>query len=114
MSLSLGDAIVTSLHDAKGFSKEDFKLYHPRGKIGTNIFKVTDIMRSGGKLPIVGINDEFKSVILTMTKKCLGYAIVGDSQNQMRDIFSKHHLWTRLQFVVLITFLELPWCCCIL
>ena len=88
MSLSLGDAIVTSLHDAKGFSKEDFKLFHPGGKIGANLLKVADIMRSGDKLPIVGINDEFKSVILTMTEKCLGCAIVGDSQNQMLGIIT--------------------------
>ncbi|MEM6339190.1 MAG: KpsF/GutQ family sugar-phosphate isomerase [Pseudomonadota bacterium] len=88
MSLSLGDAIVTSLHDAKGFSKEDFKLFHPGGKIGANLLKVSDIMRSGDKLPIVGINDEFKSVILTITEKCLGCAIVGDSQNQMLGIIT--------------------------
>ena len=88
MSLSLGDAIVTSLHDAKGFSKEDFKLFHPGGKIGANLLKIADIMRSGDKLPIVGINDEFKSVILTMTEKCLGCAIVGDSQNQMLGIIT--------------------------
>lgn len=88
MSLSLGDAIVTSLHDAKGFSKEDFKLFHPGGKIGANLLKVADIMRYGDKLPIVGINDEFKSVILTMTEKCLGCAIVGDSQNQMLGIIT--------------------------
>ena len=50
--------------------------------------KVADIMRSGDKLPIVGINDEFKSVILTMTEKCLGCAIVGDSQNQMLGIIT--------------------------
>ncbi len=88
MSLSLGDAIVTSLHDAKGFSKEDFKLFHPGGKIGANLLKVSDIMRSGDKLPIVGINDEFKSVIITITEKCLGCAIVGDSQNQMLGIIT--------------------------
>lgn len=88
MSLSLGDAIVTALHDAKGFSKEDFKLFHPGGKIGANLLKVSDIMRSGDKLPIVDINDEFKSVIVTMTEKCLGCAIVGDTQNQMLGIIT--------------------------
>lgn len=88
MSLSLGDAIVTSLHDAKGFSKEDFKLFHPGGKIGANLLKVSDIMKSGDKLPIVSIDDEFTNVIVTMTEKCLGCAIVGDSQNQMLGIIT--------------------------
>ena len=34
MMLSLGDAIVTTLHEARGFTKDDFKLLHPGGKLG--------------------------------------------------------------------------------
>ena len=88
MSLSLGDAIVTSLHDARGFSKEDFKLFHPGGKIGANLLKVHDIMRSGDKIPLVSIDDEFTNVIVIMTEKCLGCAIVSDSQKQLIGIIT--------------------------
>ncbi len=86
MSLSLGDAIVTALHDAKGFSKEDFKLFHPGGKIGANLLKVSDIMRSGDKLPIVSPDESFTKVIITMTEKCLGCAVVIDNENNMLGI----------------------------
>jgi arabinose-5-phosphate isomerase len=34
MTLSLGDALVTTLHQLKGFTKEDFKVFHPGGKLG--------------------------------------------------------------------------------
>lgn len=88
MSLSLGDAIVTALHDAKGFSKEDFKRFHPGGKIGANLLRVYDIMRSGEKLPVVSADHEFTDVILTMTEKCLGCALVRDSQNKMLGIIT--------------------------
>lgn len=88
MSLSLGDAIVTALHDAKGFSKEDFKRFHPGGKIGANLLRVSDIMRSGEKLPIVSEYSEFTEVIITMTEKCLGCALVRDSQNKMLGIIT--------------------------
>lgn len=88
MSLSLGDAIVTALHDAKGFSKEDFKRFHPGGKIGANLLRVYDIMRSGEKLPIVSVDSEFTDVIVTMTEKCLGCALVRDSQNKMLGIIT--------------------------
>lgn len=88
MSLSLGDAIVTALHDAKGFSKEDFKLFHPGGKIGANLLRVSDIMRSGKKLPVVSVDNEFTDVIVTMTEKCLGCTLVRDSQNHMLGIIT--------------------------
>ena len=88
MSLSLGDAIVTALHDAKGFSKEDFRLFHPGGKIGANLLRVSDIMRSGEKLPVVSVDNEFTDVIVTMTEKCLGCALVKDSQNRMLGIIT--------------------------
>jgi len=88
MSLSLGDAIVTALHDAKGFSKESFKMFHPGGKIGANLLRVSDIMISGQKLPLVSIDNEFTDVIITMTEKCLGCALVQDAQNHILGIIT--------------------------
>lgn len=86
MSLSLGDSLVTVLHEAKGFSTEDFKLFHPGGKIGANLLKVKDVMRSGDKLPIVFLEDPFINVIVTMTEKCLGCAIVVEKNNKVSGI----------------------------
>ena len=86
MTLSLGDALVTVLHEAKGFSKEDFKLFHPGGKIGANLLKVKDVMRSGNKIPIVYLEDSFVNVIVTMTEKCLGCTIVLDKDDKVSGI----------------------------
>ena len=86
MTLSLGDALVTALHEAKGFTNEHFKLFHPGGKIGANLLKVADIMRDGDKLPIVSTEDLFTDVIVTMTEKCLGCAIVLDKNHRVIGI----------------------------
>lgn len=86
MTLSLGDALVTSLHEARGFSKEDFRSFHPGGKIGANLLKVSDIMRSEDKLPIVLVDENFSDVIIVMTKKCLGCAIVLNSDKDVVGI----------------------------
>lgn len=86
MTLSLGDALVTALHEAKGFTKERFKLFHPGGKIGANLLKVADIMRDGDKVPIVSTEDLFTDVIVTMTEKCLGCAIVLDKNHRVAGI----------------------------
>ncbi|GAB4165735.1 MAG: KpsF/GutQ family sugar-phosphate isomerase [Rickettsiaceae bacterium] len=76
MTLSIGDALVTVLHEAKGFTSEDFKLFHPGGKIGSNLLKVTDLMHKGDEVPIVTEDTKFTDVIVTITKKRLGCAIV--------------------------------------
>ena len=86
MTLSLGDALVTALHEAKGFTKDDFKLFHPGGKIGANLLKVNDVMRSGDKLPIIKANDTFIDTIVIMTEKCLGCAVILDDDDNVAGI----------------------------
>ncbi len=86
MTLSLGDALVTTLHEARGFTKEDFKLFHPGGKIGANLLKAKDIMRSGDKMPLIAPTLPFTDAIVTMTEKCLGCAMVVDSNNKILGI----------------------------
>ncbi|MBN8511458.1 MAG: KpsF/GutQ family sugar-phosphate isomerase [Rickettsiales bacterium] len=88
MSLALGDAIVTTLHQLKGFTREDFKIFHPGGKIGTNLLKVSDIMKEGEDIPIVHEEDSFTNVILTMNAKCLGCAIVLGKSNKLLGIIT--------------------------
>lgn len=34
MALSLGDALVTVLHEARSFTAENFRVFHPGGKLG--------------------------------------------------------------------------------
>jgi arabinose-5-phosphate isomerase len=86
MTLSLGDALVTALHEAKGFTQDDFKLFHPGGKFGANLLKVTDVMRSGSKLPIIKAHDTFIDTIVIMTEKCLGCAVILDDNGHVSGI----------------------------
>ncbi len=82
MMLALGDAITISLHEAKGFSKDDFFVFHPGGKIGANLLKIKDLMFVGDNLPLVKLDDSFANVILLITQKSLGCAaVVDDDQN---------------------------------
>ena len=75
-SLAMGDAIAAALMEARGFKPENFAMYHPGGNLGRKLLtKVKDIM-STKKLPIVQINDDFSTVIKTMTKGKLGLCIV--------------------------------------
>ncbi len=44
LQLALGDAIAMALLEAKGFSADDFRNYHPGGKLGARIKHAHDIM----------------------------------------------------------------------
>lgn len=76
MMLALGDALMVAVYESKGFTKEDFKVLHPGGKIGVNLLHVSDIMHRGDDLPIVSPDDLMSNVLITMTQKRFGCAVV--------------------------------------
>lgn len=72
MMLALGDALALSLLEARGFTMEDFRLYHPGGKLGAKLLSVGDLMRPEPELPLVGPRDHMAQALLVMTGKRLG------------------------------------------
>lgn len=88
MMLALGDALMVSLYESKGFSKEDFKLLHPGGKIGANLLKVQDLMHIGDTVPVVSENAIMSEVLLVMTKKGFGTTAVIDSHENLTGIIT--------------------------
>lgn len=86
MMLSLGDALTIAIQEAKGFSQDDFRLYHPGGKIGATLLKIKDLMHTEEKLPIVYPDTPFADTIVIMTQKSLGCAIVIDEAKHLIGI----------------------------
>jgi arabinose-5-phosphate isomerase len=76
MMLAYGDALAMALLEKRGFTKEDFGVYHPGGKLGTQLKRVSDLMHSGSELPLVPMDADMESVLLTMTAKRFGCAAV--------------------------------------
>jgi arabinose-5-phosphate isomerase len=52
-TLALGDALAMALLEARGFTREDFALLHPAGRLGKRLLKVEQLMHSGEALPAV-------------------------------------------------------------
>jgi arabinose-5-phosphate isomerase len=83
MMLAIGDALMVAVHEAKGFTKEHFKLFHPGGKIGMNLLKVEDLMHKEHKVPVVHNTTPMSEILLTMTGKGFGCAAVLDENNKL-------------------------------
>ncbi|WP_253307632.1 MULTISPECIES: SIS domain-containing protein [unclassified Rickettsia] len=86
--LSLGDALITAVHEERGFTKDDFRLYHPGGKIGANLTKIGDLMRTGDQIPLVYEDTPFTDTIIIMNEKCLGCALVVDKDLHLLGIIT--------------------------
>ncbi len=88
MMIALGDALAVVLHEKRGFTKCNFKIYHPGGKLGAKLLKVADIMHKGEELPLVNESTLAIDALLEMTKKRLGSVGILNSNGELSGIFT--------------------------
>lgn len=74
LMITLGDALAVTLLERRGFTSEDYKTFHPGGKLGRKLLKVSDVMHTGAELPLVTPATPVKDTILEMTRKTFGIA----------------------------------------
>lgn len=86
--LVLGDALAVAIHEARGFTPEDFAFRHPGGALGRSLLSVADLMHTGAEIPICRENDPMSAVIIEMTRKKLGMACVVDGVGKLAGIFT--------------------------
>jgi arabinose-5-phosphate isomerase len=72
MMMALGDALAIALLERKGFSIADFQVFHPGGKLGRRLLRVSDIMHAGNDVPLVVPEAPMSEAILVMTAKSFG------------------------------------------
>ena len=78
-TLAMGDALAVALLKSRGFTAEDFARSHPSGTLGKRLLlRVSDVMRSGDRVPAVQADVSLRDGLMEMTDKGLGMtAIVG-------------------------------------
>jgi arabinose-5-phosphate isomerase len=103
LQLALGDALAMALLEAKGFSADDFRNYHPGGKLGAQIKHARDIMHMGDELPLCSVGDKLRDAVPAMTERkfgCIGVkAANGNLVGMITDGDLRRHigsdLWSR-------------------
>jgi arabinose-5-phosphate isomerase len=87
--LALGDALAVALLDARGFRAEDFARSHPGGSLGRRLLThVSDVMRQGDNVPLVGPDTPFTDLMREMSAKGLGASAVVDAERRVLGIFT--------------------------
>lgn len=77
LALAIGDALAITLMEMRGFDQESFAQNHPGGSIGRKLnLRVADVMHSGDAVATVALDAPMDTVVLALTQKPLGAALV--------------------------------------
>ena len=72
LQMAYGDCLAVALLERRGFTSEDFKVFHPGGKLGALLLKVSDLAHTGDALPRVSIGTPMAEALAVMSAKGFG------------------------------------------
>ena len=88
-TLAMGDALAVALLKKRGFTAEDFARSHPSGSLGKRLLlRVSDVMRTGDRVPAVSPEVSLRDALLEMTDKGLGMTAIIDADRRILGIFT--------------------------
>ena len=81
-------------HETSRFWPRKFRaLHHPGGQLGKKLFlKISDVMRSGRRNPVVRINDSMIKLVLEISKKWTGAASVIDRGHRLIGLVTDYDI----------------------
>jgi arabinose-5-phosphate isomerase len=86
LQLVIGDALAVALLEARGFTPDHFRTFHPGGQLGANLTRVADIMHSGERIPLVASGTGMRDAILEISRKGFGCVGITDSGGKLIGI----------------------------
>lgn len=72
LTLALGDALAVALMEERDFKAENFRTFHPGGKLGAQLSTVSQLMHGVAALPLVAKETAMEEVLIEMTSKGFG------------------------------------------
>ncbi|MTI00105.1 SIS domain-containing protein [Roseibium sp. RKSG952] len=88
VQLAIGDALAIALLESRGFTAQDFRTFHPGGRLGASLKTAKDIMHSGTSLPLAHANTPMRDGLVLMTQKGFGALGVTDELNRLIGVIT--------------------------
>jgi arabinose-5-phosphate isomerase len=88
LQIALGDALAVALLEQRGFTHQDFKVFHPGGKLGAALRAVRELMHGAAEVPLVRAETPMRETLLVMTQKRFGAVGVTDTQGRLAGIIT--------------------------
>ncbi len=89
VTLAMGDAIAVCLLKKRGFSADDFLMFHPGGALGKGVlYKVEELMIKDSNLPISKEDDTFEAAVKFISDMKLGCTLVVGKEGKLTGILT--------------------------
>ena len=88
MTLALGDALAIAMMEHRKFTPENFRDFHPGGKLGAKLAKVSDLMHSGESIPLIPAASPMSDTLLMISQKGFGVVGVTDPEGYLCGIIT--------------------------
>lgn len=103
MTLALGDALAVALMEHRQFQPEDFRNFHPGGKLGAQLSRVRDLMHIGEALPLVSGSAPMSDTLLEVSSKGFGVVGVTDVDGLLSGIITDGDLRRHMEGLLSLT-----------
>jgi len=88
LQLVIGDALAVALLEARGFTPDHFRTFHPGGQLGASLMQVRDVMHAGEELPIVSVGTPMQAAIAEISRKGFGCVAVVTGEGVLAGIIT--------------------------
>lgn len=80
LALAIGDALAVAVMEQRGFVVEQFRTFHPGGKLGAQLSTVAQLMHGISSLPLVEADTPMAETLVVMSEKSFGIAGVVEAE----------------------------------
>jgi arabinose-5-phosphate isomerase len=88
LQLVIGDALAVALLEARDFTPDHFRTFHPGGQLGASLVKVREIMHRGDEVPVATVGSALRDAIVTLSKKRFGCVCIVDGGGRLAGIIT--------------------------
>jgi arabinose-5-phosphate isomerase len=88
LQLAVGDAVAVALLEARGFTPDNFRTFHPGGQLGATLTLIGDIMHTGERLPLVASGTVMRDAIIEISQKGFGCVGILDPDGRLAGIIT--------------------------
>jgi arabinose-5-phosphate isomerase len=88
LQLVIGDALAVALLEARDFTPDHFRTFHPGGQLGASLVKVREIMHQGDQVPVAMVGSGLRDAIVTLSKKRFGCVCIVDGGGRLAGIIT--------------------------
>ncbi len=89
VTMAMCDALAVALMRVRGFTRDQFAIFHPSGHLGKKMLTIVqDVMHSGERMPVASPTISMREAIVEMSKKGLGCVIAVDENRHIVGILT--------------------------